>query len=63
MMPTARSFRRMVACKERLVMHSRREDSARSRRVVMRGCVQVDMLGRIQERRGWWVSKWGLVEE
>lgn len=52
MMPTARSLRRMVAGRARLVTHSFRDDSARSRREVIRVCVQVDMLGRIQVRRG-----------
>ena len=43
-----------MAGKARLVTHSRRENSARSRREVIVGCVQVDMLGRIQLRRDWW---------
>lgn len=53
MIPTARSLRRMVAGRARLVTHSRRENSARSRSEVMVGCVQVDILGRIQFRRDW----------
>jgi len=63
MMPTARSLRRMVAERERLVTHSRREDSARSRSEVMVGWVQVDMLGRIHCRRGRWVRRKGEVGE
>lgn len=51
MIPTARSLRKMVAGRARLVMHSCSEDSARSRSAVMVGWVQVDMLGRIQLRR------------
>lgn len=63
MIPTARSLRRMVAGRERLVTHSRREDSARSRRVVMVGWFQVDMLGTIQLRRGWCSRRKGEVGE
>lgn len=52
-----------MAGRERFEMHSLREYSARSRRAVMRDCVQVDMEGRIQERRVMWVRRCGEVRE